>query len=605
MQADRTQVEEGGMFRLQIRVHVVGGSADGLELPDLSAFDVVSRQRPPRVGFGGMGLGGLRGGAQHMEVRTSESLVLRARQEGTYELEPATLTLGGRTFRSNAVTITVGRGGPGGARPDPGADPQAAPDPATQLPPGDQRDGMQFDPNGFVRTWVDHGEPYLGQQVTVTIYLYTRQPLRGSPTITQEPSTEGFWTRDLLPPSRTLSRQQQTMGGQRFHVYVLRRFAAFPLQTGELTIGPTTITVTQGGGLFGLFGGGRPSEPLTRTGVPVTVDVGELPTEGRPDATGEVHVGRLELSAEIDRSQVATGDAVTLTVTAEGRGPIEQVRVPSPEGDGLRVLQPEIRDEVTTPNDVVGGTRTYRWLIVPERAGEYTLGPFEVPVFDPIDETYTVARAEALTLTAAGAAVDAPADDAPEETGEPSPEAAERDALERLGPIRTRSALTRRQTAIAEQPWFLALLALGPLAFLGALGFRGARRRAARPDPSRAPKRARRAAKKRLSAARRHADADEPRAFYAAVANALKEVLEAKLGHAVGSLTYPELRRELEDRGLDAEAASGVVDELEGCDFARFSAVGVSREEMERCLDRTRGLLATLHRFTPRAEEAS
>jgi hypothetical protein len=587
LSVDRTQVEVGGMLRLTVQAHVRGASASNVQLPDLSAFDVVSRQVSNpfslRFGFGGA--------QQHVESRTRHSLVLRAREPGTFEIGPASVAAGGRTFRSNTVTVTVGAGGATS-----GSDPQGAPDPATGPPPADRRDGMQYDPRGFVRTWVDHGEPYLGQQVTVTVYLYTRDPLRGSPTITQEPSTEGFWTRDLLPPSRTLRGERQRLNGRTFHVYVLRRFAAFPLETGELTIGPTSVTVTQGG-IFGIFGGGR-TEPLSRTGVPVTLDVRELPEAGRPP--GEVHVGSLALEAELDRPQVATGDAVTLTVTAEGRGPIEQVRIPPPSGDGLRVLQPEIRDEISTPDDVVRGRRTYRWLIVPERPGEHTLGPFEVPVFDPGSGTYSTARAPALTLTAAGAAVDGAA---PEATARDEAAPAEAGEAPRFAPIRTRSALSRTHTLPTRQPWFLALLALGPLAFGGALLFRLARGRARRADPKHAPKRARRAAQKQLAAARDHARANAPREFYAAVSHALEAVLQAKLGHPVGSFTHAELRRVLGERGMDEALAGRVMDELEGCEFARFSAVGVSGEEMERCLSRARELLAELDRFTPTSPE--
>ena len=51
-----------------------------------------------------------------------------------------------------------------------------------------------------------------------------------------------------------------------------------------------------------------------------------------------------------------------------------------------------------------------------------------------------------------------------------------------------------------------------------------------------------------------------------------------------------------------AKLAETVVDELDGSDFARFSAVGVSPEEMKSCLERTRSLFVKLERFVPRPE---
>src|SRR5690606_10841487 len=192
---------------------------------------------------------------------------------------------------------------------------------------------------------------------------------------------------------------------------------------GELTIGPTSVSMG-GGGFFGsIFG---PAPQVQRTGVPVTIRARPLPAQGRP--SGEVHVGALELAAELDRAQVATGDAVQLTVTARGTGPLHELRLPAPSASGLRVLQPEIDDRVEAPGDLVGGTRQIRWLLVPEREGTYTLGPFEVPVFDPRSGTYAVARAPALRLTAAGNPSAPSADSGPSATEEESE--GEREGLE-------------------------------------------------------------------------------------------------------------------------------------------------------------------------------
>ncbi len=581
MSADRTRMEAGEIFRLTVEARVTGASNVQINLPDLAPFDIIARNVSTpfslRFGFGG---------AQQVQSTTRHVLTLRARQTGSITLPPAWVELGSQRFESNSLSFDVG-GAPG----DPGpTDPQP-----TDLPPAHSVDGMSFDPNGFLRTWVDHGEPWVGQQVTVTVYLYLPSTLRGAPQFTQEPTTDGFWVQDLLAPNRQLTPRTQAMNGRSFEVYLLRRFAAFPLSAGELTIGAPAISI-EPSGIWGIFGGSAPA-PFVRTGQPVTIRARELPAAGRPP--GDPHVGSLELSAELDRTQVATGDAVTLTLTATGRGALQQLRVPDPEGDGLRVLAPEVRDAISTPNDVVGGTRTIRWLIVPERPGSYELGPFEVPVLDPRAGTWSVARAAAITLVSAGNAVG----DAPSETPAPAPVTG--DPQITFGPIHTRSDLARTHVSLSSQPWFLGLLAIGPLALLVGLGVRAARRRAAMDDPGRTERRARKAAKERLAAAKGHASANEPRAFYAAIAKALKDVLEAKLGRPVGSLTHAELRDTLSGRGMDDALASKIVDELEGCDFARFSAVGVSASEMESCLGRARGLLEGLDRFHPTPEEAA
>ncbi len=572
MAADRTEAQVGDTIMLRIRVNAVVSGQARLQLPELTDFDVLQYPMMPMTSFGG--------GPTQMTM--THGVPIRARRPGTFRIPPAALVTASGRLESEPLTITVG----GAAPSDPG--------PSTGPPSSAGVDGTVFDPGGFVRTVVDQSEPYVGQQVTVTVYLYAREMLGGGGlTITQEPTADGLWVHDLLPPSRTLEGQPQTVRGIPFTVYVLRRFAAFPLREGELTIGPTGVSMS-GGGLFGsVFGGGGP--PVSRTGVPVTVRARPLPAEGRP--TGDVHVGRLELSAELDRTQVATGDAVQLTVTARGDGQLRQVRLPSPAASGLRVLEPEIDDETSAARDVVGGTRTMRWLIVPEREGTYALGPFEVPVFDPQAGAYSVARAPAVRLTAAGNPTSTPDAEEERETEDEG-----RQQGPSLGPIRSRSSLSRSRSALLDSPWVQAGFGAGPLLLVLALLVRVARRRS-EAGPGRGPKQAKREAKRRLAAASRHASASEPREFYAAIALALKEVLEAKLGRPVGSLTHGELRRILVARAMPEELAGRVVDELEGCDFARFSAAGVRPEEMERCLGRTKGLLEELDRFAPGPEE--
>ncbi|MGE0786462.1 MAG: BatD family protein [Sandaracinaceae bacterium] len=593
MTADRTRVAVGERFTLTVEARCQGAADPQVEFPELDGFDVLGRRGSTpfslRFGFGA---------GQQVQSTVRHTLTLEARRAGRFELEPATVILAGQRFRSAGLTIEVtDRAGSVPSSPnDPNAAPTQMPG-QTSLPPStDLADGMQFDPSGFLRTWIDPGNPYVGQQATIGVYLYLPQPLSGNPQITQEPTTDGFWVQDLLPPSRSLEAQRQEVNGRTFYVYLLRRLAAFPLSEGDLTIGPTQITV-EATSLFDVFGmGNRTAEPWVRTGVPLTLHVRPLPD--LPHAQGPVHVGALSIRAELDRSQIATGDAVTLTITANGTGAMAQLRIPDPEMDGLRVLAPEIRDQITTRNDVVSGVRTFRWLIVPERAGDFTLGPFDVPVLDPIRGAYSVAHADALTLTAAGRNPD-------EVSASPAPTPVEGDDEERarFGPVRTESALAHSRAVLSEQPWFLASLGLGPVSLLFALGLLFVRKRAASSDPKDAPRRARKLAKQRLAAAEEHLKAGAAADFYAAIASALKETVEAQLGRAVGSFTHAELGRTLSERGMEPELRERLIDELEGCDFARFSAVGVSSTEMNECLRRAQRLTVELGRFTPTEEE--
>lgn len=593
MTADRTQVAVGDTFRVQVRLDVTGAEAPEPVLPEFSAFDVLSRQvsRPMQFRFGF--------GAQTQVVQSTlvYVFVLRARQPGRVDLPAARANIAGREYTSQSLTIVVGgQGAPGSLRQSPS---QNVPSPAngapSTQPPSGRLEGGQFDPHAFVRTVIDRPNPWLGQQVSVTIYLYVRTSLRASPVITREPSTDGFWVHDLLPPARTLEATGQVVDGVPFRVYMLRRFAAFPLREGELTIGAPSVTVPIGS-VFDVFAGG--SSDLERTGVVQTIHVRPLPSAGRP--AGEVHVGQLSLEASVDRNQVPTGDAVTLTLRVSGTGHVQGVRVADPVVDGIRVLSPQTNDQIAAPNDVVSGTRVFEWLIVPAREGEYTIPPFRVSTFDPESGRYLMAESAEVTLTAAGNEVQGASSGSGRDVG--SPEAIP-ETERRLGPVRTESALTRGSEGLARRSLYPWMLALFPASWLGFVVVVLARRRAVARSGMSTPKKIVQAAKRRLASAEALLANGDARGFYAALSLAIKSVIEGRLGEAVGSLTHRELVRRLVVRGMDETLAKRIAEELEGHEMVRFSAAGAEASEMQAALGRARDLIGELDRFVARPLE--
>lgn len=614
MSADHASLAVGDTLVLEIRADATGGALQLFEPPDVTGFDVVSRRVATPMSFQ-FGFGGQ---TQVMQSSSVQTLQLIARRPGRYELKPARVMVGGRRFLSNRLTILVVPAGqtpppepstqglvpldptqPGGTQTPPG-DPQTPPGGGPPLgPPTGTLDGAAYDPQAFIRTVVDKPTPYVGEQVTVTIYLYVSGGIRSAPAASREPSAEGFWVHDLLPPQRTLEATEQAVGGNSFRVYVLRRFAAFPLHAGELSIGPMTVDVQGGGSVFDLFGG-APQRTMHREGVPMPVHVRELPAAGRP--SGEVHVGRFTVEAALDRTQVATGDAVTLTARVRGTGNLRDVRIATPVIDGLSIMEPQLKDQIDAPSDLVGGTRTFEWLVVARRPGTFAISPLGVATLDPATGAYARAEGTALTLTAAGnAAAPEPPDAPPVDPTAEAPTGDEPGAG--YGPLRTDSALLRHLRPLPEQPWFPWALGAPPALLLITLLAAALRRRAAARAGANAPQRAVKGARKRLARAETLARAGDARGYYGEVASALRAVLEARLGEPIGGLTLGRLRAHLLERGMAEELATRIVEELEGAEFARFSAAGAGREEMDRTSDRVQALIERVDRFAPVATE--
>lgn len=579
------QVEAGAPFSMQVRADCDGCQIQNLELPSLDQFDVLGRSVSQPMQFQ-MGAG-----ATQIQAAVIHNLRLRARQVGRVRIGAAVAVVNGQRHTGNVVDLQVvgaGQGSVAGGQlagtplPDPGAPVATGP-----------LDGANLDGVAFLRTVVDPPEVVVGQQVTVTLLFYTRVSARNLQP-EREISTDGFWVHDLIGPNSPPPRaNREVVAGVPYDVHVIRHFAAFPLEAGDLVLGAPRMTIHTGGGF--MFGS-RP-EALVRDGVPVTVHVRPLP----PPATRGAVVGRYQLRAQLDRDTVRTGDAVTLTAIVEGEGNLRDVELALAAIPGLRAHPPRREDDIRALGVRVGGTTRVEWLLVAEQPGTFTLPPLTLSVFDPYTDRYETLASQPLTLRVEGAPLAPTAVDAGvASAGSDAPTVS---TAAPIGEIRTRSELLRAQAPLSSSPVYWAALFGVPSLLLVAWGVLAQRARRRQRDQS-ADRLAAGLVRERLDAAKRAVKSADVAAFYTSVAAALRAALEGRLGEPVGSLTHAQLGERLVRAGMGADLRKRLVEELEGCDFARFSAEAGSDTEMERCLQRVRAMVQRIERFSPGGADA-
>jgi len=90
--------------------------------------------------------------------------------------------------------------------------------------------------------------------------------------------------------------------------------------------------------------------------------------------------------------------------------------------------------------------------------------------------------------------------------------------------------------------------------------------------------------------------ANDPRSFYDRIVGSITHALDSRLDEPVGGLPHAQLRTRLVAEGFDDDLVQRVINELEGADFARFAASGVSKDEMERCHQRTAAIVERIQR---------
>ena len=564
LDATPAEVRVGEATRLEVRVRARGGRIQNLELNDLKKYpelEIVSHQtmRPMQFSFGF-------GSGVQKESSITNIFVLRPTVAGTYEFGPAVAKVDGKSYRSTPLTLVVL---PAGGDTGGGADQAAAPDATVDA----ELTGARYDERAFLRTVVEPDEVYIGQQVNVTVYLYTRLRLSPQSVIPSKPSMDGFWVHD--DPITSLQSETVPVMGAHYRAYVLQRSAAFPQRSGELTIGPPNVTFDVGG--RSLFDA---PQRVQREGVPVAVNVKPLPQPGPADAV----VGRYTLQAWLDRTTADTGDAVTLRIDATGLGNVQDLRINLPPLVGVRTLQPAIRDQQHFQRGKLSGTRSWEWILIAETPGEHTVPPIELHFFDLDIEEYRAVSTPALSFTSSGSAKRAPPAIEPVDT-RPKPSAAT------FGPIRMYSALTRGETPMRDRGWFAWLLAFPPVLFLLVmLGAGAARHREQRSATAGAVQR------QLVRSAENALQANDPRSFYDRIVASITHALDSRLGDPVAGLPHAKLRTRLVAEGFDDDLVQRVINELDGADFARFAASGVSKDEMERCRQRTAAIIERIQR---------
>ena len=547
-----------GQFTLDVEVRGTNQMDVEPSLPDLGDFSrYIGRNSSTSV--------------QMINGATTVSLIIqyryRAIREGTFEIGVVEVEAAGQVLRTQPVTLTVSTAGAavgGGSGPE--------------NPAGVGPDDL------FIVTEVGKTRVYQNEPIEVSYRLFTHVNVT-SFTLVDLGESEGFWVEEVPGPQNP-EVEQRVRGGQPYTTAVVRRVVLFPAGSGTKTIEPLSVEVSvqvrrQARSIFDdFFGGGSlfgSQVPAVIVSNPVEVEVLPLPVAGRPQSfTGLV--GRLNVSASIDRSSVETNDAVTLELIVEGEGNLRGLAAPIIDFPGdFEVFPPEVTETIDRAGSRIRGSRAYTYVLIPRSPGEKSIPPVEMSYFDAESGLYATSASEPLRLEVTGDAI----------IGVPIGRAGVETLREdirfiRIGP----PSLGALGGSLVDAPGFWIVTLLPLVALLGALGLRTHWDRLEGDVAYARGRRAVRIAKKRLGEARRVMAEGDARAFYSEVERALRGFLADKLNVAEAGFMSEVAEAELRRRGVSEADTKEYFDCLGECDRARFAPPGSSAEEKSGFFDR-------------------
>ncbi|WP_129019896.1 BatD family protein [Edaphocola flava] len=430
--------------------------------------------------------------------------------------------------------------------------------------------------NIFIRAEVDNKNPYLGQQINVVYKLYTRLRMSLSPT--SLPVLNGFWSQDQQREP-DMNPVQENFNGKRYNVFVLRKTALFPQQSGLLRLDPAKAEGMVE--VAAAVGGNRyiPQTIQAEIESPaVDIDVKPLPAGKPADFSGGV--GQFVLSASLSRSSMSTDDVAQLVLTINGSGNIGLINAPVLNlPSGLHTTDPESRDSISDLMPKLLGSRKFLYQISADSAGNYTIAPIQISYFDIGSGTYKTLQTGSFTLSVSQGTKTA---------------GSQGSGVEQMkdihGPVSQMPAFKDKHTLLWQQPyyWLLYIAVLIGFGFL-AVQHRRKQHRLQHADVFRS-RQANKEAWKRLAAARNALQHSSNTIFYEEVSKAIWLYLSDKLAMPISSLSKENIVQKLRFRGIAEEQVQKTLALITECEMALYSPEG-GQQQRQATLDEAGNLI--------------
>ena len=581
----KSQVTVGEQFRIAFEVNAEGKK---FSAPDFGGFSVVggpfnSSSSSVQIVNGSM----------TRTVSNTYSYVLRAEKEGEFTIGSASIVVDGDVVKSEPYRITVVAGSPDAGNTAQGG--QQSSGQGRQSTNDPQVSGQDL----FLKVIPSKRTAYVGEPVVLTYKLYTRVPV-SQLSVSKMPSYGGFWMKECSDNNgKSLRQSSEVVNGIEYTTAEVKKVVLIPQKAGKLTIEPMGIeclaqiltqrNTQRSNDPFDVFF----NDPFFTRGYTnvqknietstFSMDVKSLPEDGKPVGfTGTV--GNYNFSATIDRNESNTNEALTLTVTVSGSGNLELLNLPAPVfPPDFEVYDPKISSLVDANGQGMSGTKKAEYLIIPRRAGDFSIPSIEFSYFNPSKQQYFTLRSSQMDIKVnKGAGGD---------SGEGGGVyASNQEGIKYLGSdirhIKTGESRLKPVNShfFASLAYFIIIVALLIL-FLLALVLVKKRRQFKQDVVLVRNRKATKVAKGRLKNAYKFLKDKDQNHFYEEMSQALWGYISDKLGIERSVLSMDTVKEAMMNKGIDESLSNQFVDTLNTCEFARF-APGDATAKMEELYDK-------------------
>jgi len=538
---NKNTIEEGELLRYTITIE--NGEERNLTPPPFSDFQVISSSRSSQMSVQ------IVNGRQEVKKTLKITYLIRPSGIGDKVIEAAELRSGNGTLRTRPIHIKVVKSGTL---------------PKRKAPSGADVGGFPKK-DIFLRAHLSKKEVYRGEQLVLYYTLYFRSGISNY----EMPASKlnGFWSKEIEIKNPEV--KTQNINGVNYRTAVVRKLILFPQKSGELVIDPARMTVDVQYSFFD-------TRRIKLTSNAVKLKVKELPAGAPPEFNGAV--GNFRIESTLSSDEAAVNEPLTLRVKISGTGNIQLIDLPEPRlPDDFEVYDPKINEHISTRGDVLSGTKSYEYLLVPRQRGTYKLDSLIFAWFDPATGEYKKAHTRSYEIRVSGEARSNPG-------GKNAISGLSKEDVELLDQdiryIHSETKLKRSGLSyFASIRYYVLMLAPG-LLFILLLLIRRQRMKAAGSVEQIRQKKAARKALKKLNGLAREELSDKD--YFEAIPNILWDYLGERIHLDRSEQTQEGIRRKFESLGIDPLRAEELETLLDNCRAAVYapSQAGLSRSEM-------------------------
>lgn len=329
---------------------------------------------------------------------SSNSLVFvyKALKAGKFVIPAMSLKINKKTLKSNSLSITVFN------------------NPQSKKSSQDQREEKEETINPgediFVELVADKSKVYVGEQVTLSLKVYSKYPLK-SYNFEKKPNWTGFWIHEI-PLNGQVQLSKVNKKGKVFNSGIIDQIALFPQKSGEFFLDEIILNFLvklpkkepkRPSGLDNFFDDFFDDPFINENEVNIKVvsnklklNVLALPDPKPNNFSGMT--GNFKWEIKSDLNEVKRGEAFTLSVNISGIGNLKMLPDFSPIlPDKFEVFDPKITENIAKHIPLTGN-KTMEFLVVPDQEGIFEIPSQEFYYFDPNSKSYKFLKSNAIPI---------------------------------------------------------------------------------------------------------------------------------------------------------------------------------------------------------------